>query len=85
MIIRTSVLLLVLLAGCGEPMTRGEAKYRVCAGCHEGGIGPHLKGRDVADSLRSFRDGEGNPLMQSQASNLSDQDISDISEYLLTY
>jgi cytochrome c553 len=69
----------------------GQAKATVCAACH-GGDGkailasyPNLAGQHasyIAKQLTDYRDGNrNNALMSSQATNLSDQDILDLSAY----
>ena len=69
----------------------GQAKAAVCAACH-GGDGkaiqasyPNLAGQHasyIAKQLTDYRDGNrNNALMSGQATNLSDQDILDLSAY----
>lgn len=69
----------------------GKTKSAVCAACH-GADGkalqptyPNLAGQHVAyiaKQLTNYRDGERvNALMSGQATNLSDQDILDLSAY----
>ena len=76
--------------------TPGESKYVACSACHGaqggGGIGPMLTGQS-ADYLRgrlvSYRNGETvgakSALMWGNAAGLSDQDITDLVEYVLTF
>jgi len=80
---------LLLSIGCNaEPMSEGEARFRICGACHgaqgEGGIGPALAGRDIAALLRSFKAGEGNAIMVSQASGLTPEQIEAIAAYVKT-
>ena len=73
----------------------GEAKYAACGACHGaqggGGVGPALAGQTVeyiVGRLNQYKAGEkvGNQsnLMWGQAAGLSDQDINDLAEYIVT-
>ena len=74
----------------GDPEA-GATKARVCAGCHGlDGIGtgptyPNLRGQHEAyliKQLRTFRDSDRlDPVMSTQAKNLSDRDIQDLAAY----
>ena len=80
---------LLVSVGCNaDPMSEGEARFRICGACHgaqgEGGIGPALAGREIGDLLRSFKAGEGNAIMVSQASGLTPEQIEAIAEYVKT-
>lgn len=69
----------------------GQAKAAVCGACHGGdgkaiqGSYPNLAGQHasyIAKQLTDYRDGNrNNALMSGQATNLSDQDILDLSAY----
>jgi len=74
----------------------GEAAYAACGACHGaqggGGIGPMLAGQSadyLTGRLVSYRNGETvgakSGLMWGQAAGLSDQDISDLVDYVLTF
>ena len=74
----------------------GESKYVACGACHGaqggGGIGPMLAGQSadyLTGRLVSYRNGETvgakSALMWGNAAGLSDQDISDLVEYVLTF
>jgi cytochrome c553 len=80
----------------GEPVTAGRAaagkeKIAVCSACHgQTGISPapnwpNLAGQHqdyLVHAITSYREGgRKDPVMMSQAVNLSDQDISDIAAY----
>ena len=73
----------------------GEAKYAACGACHGaqggGGVGPALAGQTVeyiVGRLNQYKAGEkvGNQsnLMWGQAAGLSDQDINDLAEFIVT-
>jgi len=73
----------------------GEAKYAGCGGCHGsqggGGVGPALAGKTVeyiVGRLNQYKAGEkvGNQsnMMWGQAAGLSDQDINDLAEYVVS-
>ena len=73
----------------------GEAKYAACGACHGaqggGGVGPALAGQSVeyiVGRLNQYKAGEkvGNQsnLMWGQAAGLSDQDITELAEYIVT-
>ena len=74
----------------------GEAKYAACGACHGsnggGGVGPKLSGQTadyLTGRLNAYRAGEKvgsqSNLMWANAGGLSDQDISDLVEYVLTF
>jgi cytochrome c553 len=74
----------------------GEAKYVGCAACHGpnggGGIGPALAGRDVdyiVGRLTAYRANETvgaqSALMWGQAAALSDDDIKDLADYVVSF
>ena len=78
----------------GNP-NAGKGKYASCGACHgvqgQGGIGPALAGQpreDLINKLRSYKAGETigaqSALMWGQAAMLSEGDISDVVEYILT-
>ena len=73
----------------------GEAKYAACGACHGanggGGVGPALAGQTaeyIVGRLNQYKAGEkvGNQsnLMWGQAAGLSEQDIKDLSEYVVS-
>ena len=73
----------------------GESKYAACGACHGsngmGGVGPMLRGRDVeylTAKLNAYRAGETvgsqSNLMWANAGGLSDQDIQELSEYIVS-
>ena len=73
----------------------GEAKYAACGACHGaqggGGVGPALAGQTVeyiVGRLNQYKAGEkvGNQsnLMWGQAAGLSDQDMNELAEYIVT-
>ena len=73
----------------------GEAKYAACGACHGsnggGGVGPALAGQTVqyiVGRLNQYKAGEkvGNQsnMMWGQAAGLSDTDINDLAEYIVT-
>ena len=73
----------------------GEAKYAACGACHGaqggGGVGPALAGQSVEyiiGRLNQYKAGEkvGNQsnLMWGQAAGLSDQDMIELAEYIIT-
>ena len=73
----------------------GEAKYAACGACHGsnggGGVGPALAGQTVeyiVGRLNQYKAGEkvGNQsnMMWGQAAGLSDSDINDLAEYIVT-
>ena len=74
----------------------GEAKYAACGACHGsnggGGVGPKLSGQTadyLTGRLNAYRAGEKvgsqSNLMWGNAAGLSDQDISELVEYILTF
>ncbi len=74
----------------------GKAKYAVCSACHGatggGGMGPALAGQTVeyiVGRLRSYKAGETvgaqSALMWGQAGMLSEDDINDLAEYIITF
>ena len=73
----------------------GEAKYAACGACHGsnggGGVGPALAGQTVeyiVDRLNLYRIGQKvgsqSNMMWGQAAGLSDTDINDLAEYIVT-
>jgi len=73
----------------------GEAKYAACGACHGsqggGGVGPALAGQTVeyiVGRLNQYKAGEKvgsqSNMMWAQAGALSDQDINDLAEYIVT-
>ena len=73
----------------------GEKVYATCVGCHgaagEGGVGPKLQGQTVADlaqKLQVYKAGKEigpmSAMMIPNATQLSDQDITLVSEYIAT-
>lgn len=89
----------VIVAGAtavaAEASLPGEAKYAACGACHGaqggGGVGPALVGQTVeylVGRLNQYKAGEkvGNQsnLMWGQAAGLSDQDMNDLAEYIVT-
>ena len=73
----------------------GESKYTACGACHGsqggGGVGPKLTGKTaeyLTGRLNAYRAGEKvgsqSNMMWAQAGALSDQDITDLVEYVLT-
>ena len=78
-----------------ETALPGEAKYAACGACHgangSGGVGPALAGKGIeyiVNRLNQYKAGEKvgsqSNLMWGQAAGLSDQDISDLAEYIDT-
>ena len=74
----------------------GEGKYVTCAACHGanggGGISPALAGQSIdyiVGRLNAYRANEmvgaQSPLMWPNATNLSDEDIQDLAEYLASF
>ena len=74
----------------------GEAKYVGCVACHGpnggGGIGPALAGRDtdyIVGRLTAYRANETvgaqSALMWGQAAALSDDDIKDLADYVVSF
>lgn len=77
------------------PILPGELKYAACGACHGanggGGVGPALKGQSVeyiVGRLNQYKAGEKvgsqSNLMWGQAAGLSDQDMQDLAEYIVT-
>lgn len=77
------------------PILPGELKYAACGACHGanggGGVGPALKGQSVeyiVGRLNQYKVGEKvgsqSNLMWGQAAGLSDQDIQELAEYIVT-
>jgi cytochrome c len=73
----------------------GETKYAACGACHgsngEGGVGPALAGQSIeyiVGRLTQYKAGEKvgsqSNLMWGQAAGLSDQDMNDLAEYIVT-
>lgn len=73
----------------------GEAKYTTCGACHGsqggGGVGPKLAGKTVeyiVGRLNQYKAGEKvgsqSNLMWGQAAGLSDQDMNELAEYIVT-
>ena len=73
----------------------GESKYAACGACHGsqggGGVGPKLSGQPIdylIGRLNAYRAGEKvgsqSNMMWAQAGALSDQDIQELSEYIVT-
>ena len=78
------------------PALPGEAKYIACGGCHGaqggGGIGPALAGQTVeyiVNRLNQYKTGQKvgsqSNLMWGQAAGLSQQDMADLAEYIVTF
>ena len=76
-----------------SPVELGQAAYAGCVACHgaggEGGVGPALAGTAadaVSSALKQYRDGQTrgaqSSLMWSQARELSDTDISNLSAFI---
>jgi cytochrome c553 len=73
----------------------GELLYAACGACHGanggGGVGPKLKGQTaeyIVGRLNQYKNGEkvGNQsnLMWGQAAGLSEKDINDLADYIVT-
>lgn len=73
----------------------GESKYAACGACHGsqggGGVGPKLAGQTaeyIVNRLNQYRNGEKvgsqSNMMWGQAAGLSDQDIDDLAEYVVS-
>tara|TARA_B100000902_G_scaffold345885_1_gene352233 strand:+ start:1595 stop:1999 length:405 start_codon:yes stop_codon:yes gene_type:complete len=73
----------------------GETLYAACGACHGanggGGVGPKLKGQTaeyIVGRLNQYRNGEKvgsqSNMMWGQAAGLSDKDIDDLAEYIVT-
>lgn len=78
------------------PALPGETKYIACGGCHGaqggGGIGPALAGQTVeyiVNRLNQYKTGQKvgsqSNLMWGQAAGLSQQDMADLAEYIVTF
>ena len=78
-----------------EPALPGESKYAACGACHGaqggGGVGPQLSGQTseyIVNRLTQYKNGEKvgsqSNLMWGQAAGLSDQDMKDLAEYIVT-
>lgn len=82
-----------------EPVVKaevtGEKVYATCVGCHgasgEGGVGPKLQGQSVADlanKLAIYKAGKEigpmSSMMIPNATQLSDKEITLVSEYIAT-
>ncbi|MEY3289050.1 MAG: hypothetical protein RLZZ419_1292 [Pseudomonadota bacterium] len=76
---------------CAADMAAGEQKAATCMGCH-GPKGkstsaqwPNLAGQQssyIVNQLNAFKSGaRNNPMMQSMAANLSDDDINNLAAY----
>ena len=77
------------------PILPGELKYASCGACHGsnggGGVGPALAGQTVEyiiGRLMQYKAGEKvgsqSNLMWANAGNLTDQDMQDLAEYIVT-
>jgi cytochrome c len=77
------------------PILPGELKYAACGACHGanggGGVGPALKGQSIdyiVGRLNQYKAGEKvgsqSNLMWGQAAGLSDQDIQELAEFIVT-
>ena len=72
-------------------ISAGEQKSSTCAGCHgpkgksSNGQWPNLAAQQsvyLVNQLKAFKAGErSNPMMQSMAANLSDEDINNLAAY----
>jgi len=73
----------------------GEAKYAACGACHGsnggGGVGPKLSGKTIeyiVGRLNQYKNGEKvgsqSNMMWGQAAMLSETDINDLAEYIIT-
>lgn len=73
----------------------GEAKYASCGACHGaqggGGVGPALAGQTaeyIANRLNQYKNGEKvgsqSNMMWAQAGMLSETDITDLADYIVT-
>ena len=78
-----------------EVALAGETMYAACGACHGanggGGVGLKLKGQTaeyIVGRLNQYRNGEKvgsqNNMMWGQAAGLSDTDINDLAEYIVT-
>ncbi len=78
-----------------EVVMAGELLYAACGACHGanggGGVGPKLKGQTaeyIVGRLNQYKNGEkvGNQsnLMWGQAAGLSEKDINDLADYIVT-
>ena len=76
------------------PVSKGTKLYAGCIACHgakgEGGIGPSFKGSSseyIANSLYDYKNkverGPQSALMYAQAAALSDNDIKELSKYIV--
>ena len=79
----------------GGPASKGTKLYAGCIACHgtkgEGGIGPSFKGQTseyIASALNEYKNnierGPQSALMYAQAAALSENDIKELSKYILT-
>ena len=80
----------VVAAQAAGDVQAGKAKAGACAGCHGAngqGIAPNpaLAGKseaDIVQALKDFKSGKRpNPIMKTFASQLSDQDMSNVEAY----
>ena len=78
-----------------EVGSKGTKLYAGCIACHgakgEGGIGPSFKGQTseyIASALNEYKNnierGPQSALMYAQAAALSENDIKELSKYILT-
>jgi cytochrome c553 len=76
-------------------VSKGTKLYAGCIACHgakgEGGIGPSFKGQTseyIASALNEYKNnierGPQSALMYAQAAALSENDIKELSKYILT-
>ena len=87
----TSALLgFVVVAQAAGDVQAGKTKAGACVGCHGAngqGIAPNpaLAGKaeaDIVQALKDFKSGKRpNPIMKTFASQLSDQDMSNVAAY----
>ena len=78
-----------------DTASKGTKLYAGCIACHgakgEGGIGPSFKGQTseyIASALNEYKNnierGPQSALMYAQAAALSENDIKELSKYILT-
>ena len=83
------------IADSGAASSKGTKLYAGCIACHgakgEGGIGPSFKGQTseyIASALNEYKNnierGPQSALMYAQAAALSENDIKELSKYILT-
>ena len=76
-------------AAASDPFSAIRPLWSGCAACHgqegTGGVGPALAGKEIADMLKAYRNGEmrgpQSVMMWSQAAQLTDAEIELLSKF----